>query len=171
VWAYSTRYYEPDVIEQENVPRFPEKALRDIFCLPGQQLVKPLETRHMTERELSTTGLVRHYEMQSAVFSPTDLGIPSSRGRQYAVIVLHPIAKLDSRMSFESLFFRHRHLDASVYMQAIPDAVWKAELIDSAYKLARVAGMAMGNFVCDSLPEEPARSKCTSERALSFRNG
>ncbi len=129
VWAYSTRYWEPDVIFQENVVRFPEDQLARIFCDPKEDVLKCVRTRETLPTEL---GEPRTYDMSVQVFSPTDLGIPSSRNRQYVCLPLRPFCMFDRAMTFESLFFRSRRIDASIYLKAVPENIRQAERCDAA---------------------------------------
>lgn len=62
------------------------------------------------------------YEMQSRVFSPTDLGIPASRPRQYAIItatsVISCVLPFASE-EFEDMFFRDMQLTGSIFFNRI----------------------------------------------------
>ena len=60
--------------------------------------------------------------MRVETFSPTDLGVPSQRQRQYTSLNLHPCMKEDFQ-SFDAMFFRELVADASVYLEAVPDFV------------------------------------------------
>ncbi len=95
------------MILEENVPKFPVSTMETIFCSEDPSAVKPLETREVSSAELAGQAMGRMYSLQSKVFSPVDLGIPSSRGRQYTCLVLAPFLKFrDGGMTFEDLFFR-----------------------------------------------------------------
>ncbi len=94
----------------------------------SSSILKPLETREVLSSE---TG-PRHYKIVSDVFSPTDLGIPSQRPRQYVAMSLAPFFDLSPPMSFDDMFFRRTCLDASVYIESVPEEVRKRERFEAA---------------------------------------
>ena len=113
-WAYSTRYYEPDTILQENVPRFPESMIMEIVGNFSPGVIKDMCTRPLLKDEL------RSYRMEVQVFSPVDLGIPSQRRRKYTALHLSPWVKFGSQLSFVDMFYRKLQCDASIYLAAVP---------------------------------------------------
>jgi hypothetical protein len=146
VWAYSSRFYEPDWLFEECVVKFPKAKLAQIFCAPADGQVKSISTREVTADE---NGRPRSYSMRDKIFSPTDMGIPSTRHRQYTSFCLRPFFEFVDSISFEDLFFRGRSLDSSVYLDAIGEPLRKAELLDA---------MRSGSAGTDGLPlsaEEP----------------
>ena len=66
--------------------------------------------------------------MIAQTFSPTDLGVPSSRWRKYTAHHLEPFVKGNFNVDFDNIFFRRRMVDGSIYLDAIPEAVRDAEM-------------------------------------------
>ena len=108
IWAYSTRYYEPDVVTEENVPAFAVDTTFDIFNDFSEDVIKHKKVRS------SCPIAKRSYGMMHKVFSPTDLGVPSERSRLYASFVLQPYQKEIEVLSFEDLFFRKLSCNCSI---------------------------------------------------------
>eukprot|EP00974_Lingulodinium_polyedra_P052802 5076993-Lingulodinium_polyedra.AAC.1 len=104
IWAYSTRYYEPDTILQENVLRFPEDELMAIIGDFQPGVIKDLKTRPLMKEEVGDKQ--RRYSLQVQSFSPTQLGIPSQRWRKYTALHLQPWVATEFRVSFQDLCFR-----------------------------------------------------------------
>ena len=129
VWCCSTRFYEPDLILQENVCRFPEQELQRIFNDFSDGVLKDLCTRPFDADE----GTQRCYEMQVHSFSPTDLGVPSNRQRQYASFSLYPWVKLETAaLTFEAMFHRSQRVGPEIYLNAVPHSVLISELKSEA---------------------------------------
>ncbi len=150
VWAYSTRYYEPDMVQQENVPGFPLTALREIFCTASELTVKPLETREVSDLERSRGGGPRVYDLRSKVFSPTDLGIPSSRGRQFACMILQPFLRFEEKsLTFEDLMFRRLRVTAALYLDSVPEELSRIEQFDLAAATSRRYGCSFDDVVAE----------------------
>ena len=147
VWCYSTRFFEPDSILQENVACFPEEEMFSIFQESGADVLKDLEARPLHPLE-SAGKLQRQYMMQSKVFSPTDLGIPCNRLRKYTAMHLSPWVKCRFGISFENLFFRELRADASIYLNGVPAAEHGKEVLDRLRAFGREA--AAGRVDSDS---------------------
>ena len=125
IWAYSTRYYEPDEVVHECVPgHCPEdlqKALNgdsstDSTFVLKHELSRPLKRKDTEER---------FYNLWYLRFGPTDLGIPSSGTRAWSLFSLNGVVKFKADFTsssgvvlFKDLFFRQCALDASAYMVA-----------------------------------------------------
>ena len=124
-WAYSTRFYEPDTILQENVKSFPEAELFGIIGSFEAGVLKHIQTRPLVASEERSP---RRYEMCSQVFSPTDLGVPSSRVRQYTALHLNPWVRCSFSLSFADVFFRSLKSSAGIYLEAVPDHVHDNDL-------------------------------------------
>ncbi|CAE7194005.1 unnamed protein product [Symbiodinium sp. CCMP2592] len=115
-WAYSTRFYEPDTVLQENVKSFPEAELFGIIgCF--EDVLKHIQTRPLVASEEKSP---RRYQMCSQVFSPTDLGVPSSRFRKYTALHLSPWVQCNFSLSFADVFFRSLKTSAGIYLEAVP---------------------------------------------------
>ena len=123
-WAYSTRFYEPDSIYQENVPRFPEAELLAIIGDFADGVLKDICARPLAVSEPEP----RKYNMRVQTFSPHQLGIPSQRMRQYTSLHLSPWVLPRFDMCFDVMFFRELNCTAIIYLEAIPDAVQAAEV-------------------------------------------
>ena len=125
VWGFSTRFYEPDSVFQENVPRFPESELMSIIGDMSEGVLKDIHTRPLVASEEVEP---RRYKMHAQVFSPVDLGIPSQRMRQYTALHLSPWVQFDLGVSFEDVCFRALETDASIFLNAFPKHVRCQEL-------------------------------------------
>ena len=123
VWAYSTRFFEPDTVLEENVINFQHEQLHSILAENGPGVLKSTSTRPMNIEEAPP-----HYQMQALVFSPTDLGIPSERWRKYTAFHLYPWVCSNFCVPFESLFFRQLLANGNIYLDCIPDSAKQREL-------------------------------------------
>jgi hypothetical protein len=111
IWAYSTRYTEPDSGIHECVPGFTERVLEEIFDPVEVPLKSVLARPSVVDQDV--TG----YEVRSCVYSPTDIGIPAARPRRYSAFHLRGIIQ-PFPLSFEDCFFRKVILDGTVFMVA-----------------------------------------------------
>jgi len=140
-WAYSTRYYEPDTILQENVARFPEAELVSIIGDFRPGVIKDLKTRPLVKEEEGADK--RKYCLQVQQFTPTQLGIPSQRWRKYTSLHLQPWVASEFGVSFENLCFRQVQVDASIYFDSTPaderDAELEARTRDREHSLGHQA--------------------------------
>ena len=78
VWAFSMKYYQPSLVIHECVTGFPTEILHEILNESGPGPVCPLA--------LHPGGAT--WDIAKVEFSPTDLGIPSRRKRQYTRSVM-----------------------------------------------------------------------------------
>lgn len=129
VWSYSTRFFEPDTIMQENVPQFDHSELHRILSDMTPGVLKSLHTRKPSGLE---DVVARGYEMQVQTFSPTDLGCPSSRCRKYTAHHLVPFVTDQFTTGFDALFFRRLCTDGSIYLKEIPDDILHGEMLRMA---------------------------------------
>lgn len=132
VWAYSTRFYEPDAAIHECVPGFPEEILQHIFSpLAGHAVPKSPFARACPDPQMGG------YVVRTLKWSPTDLGIPSNRPRKYTS--MHLRSSLTSgtidELDIPSIFYRQLRADASVYFAA-PASVQRLEFEEVAAKAA-----------------------------------
>ena len=97
-WAFSVRYYLPDIVLHECVPRFTEGTLNEIL---GSM---PADGHSVYARDTSEDTELS-YAMESLVFSPKDLGVPSSRARKYSAFFLSPWVRPPA-LSVPTTFFR-----------------------------------------------------------------
>jgi hypothetical protein len=133
VWAFSTRYYEPDQVGHECVAGFDETELRDILSQHATESM-PLLKCPMSRPDCACAG----YGMFSTVFSSSHTGVPSDRIRKYSLFnllatesfVACPQRLLDL---FQQIFFRDCVADASIYMQ-VPESFTKDHLERKAQK-------------------------------------
>lgn len=142
VWAYSSRYFEPDLIVHECAVAFPEQALADIFGPPSPS---PPSVPIMKSPWARPPGNgPEGYLLASHTWSPVDLGIPSNRPRKYTS--MHLIGSL-ARCGLEDvdiarLFYRRLDADPSVYFSA-PASQQNLELSGSrGSRDSRVEGRA-----------------------------
>ena len=115
IWAFSTRFFEPDTILEENVMSFDHQFLTDILNSDGSEVVlKAVTTRPIPRGD--DPFKTRIYECVFLDFGPSDLGVPSSRFRKYTAYHLQPFVVASFGVPFESLFFRHTVTDGSIYL-------------------------------------------------------
>ena len=124
VWAYSTRFYEPDTIIEENVPQFQKEVLHNILNVLSANALKDVYTRsyHQQAIDICDPGSAmvitsRKYDHHGEVFSPTLLGVPSERWRQYNVFNLWPFVQGKFGVPFDALFYRQLKCNASIDFQ------------------------------------------------------
>ena len=115
VWAFSTLFYLPDLILHECTPRFSEGTLLDILEDVG-------DAGHSVHARATPDGQQLRYRMESAIFSPCDLGVPSQRKRKYSAFFLHPFIGPPA-VPFLTQFGRDLVLDASIYLIASPEQI------------------------------------------------
>ena len=140
-WAFSTRFYGPDLVIEENVPASPIDVLVEIMCERGSKILKSvcarvpdLETEVDSSEESddhSCTTTVEFskdsddddesYTSISKLFCPTGLGIPSFRPRRYSGFALTSYLTMKEHISLEELFFKNLAVGPEVYMSATPD--------------------------------------------------
>lgn len=120
-WLYHMRFMQPDLLLHENVEGFPVDILADILNKGVASQLKCLFSRVPAdfEKDCGSTDFHECQEqwvVESVVFSPDDIGIPSNRVRRYACARWAPfVGRCDSRPSFESVYFARRKCNASVY--------------------------------------------------------
>ena len=131
-WAYSTRFFEPDSVLQENVPRFPADVLSNIISSFEDGVLKHINTRPLL---LGKGCPARKYCMRVQTFSPVQLGVPSQRLRQYTALHLSPWVTCDFRLTFEDMFYRTLKVGADIYLDAVPRAMRASELSRRAQEL------------------------------------
>ena len=85
VWAYSTRYFEPNTALHEITPAFPSGVVESILCVYDKDMLKSIYTGCSGGSSGSSADeQQRCYRPIVQVFSPVDLAIPSSRSRKYS---------------------------------------------------------------------------------------
>ena len=143
------RYYEPDLVIQENVPGFPHEVLAAILSPSTGRPLKhvfshcngPLGPVDDGSAEYSDGGAEPCYVCRTCTFAPTDLGAPTNRKRKYTSFALQPWLSYDVPCpSFSDLFFKAVVLHASAYLDAVPEEIRRAEL--EMMKLERGASPA-----------------------------
>lgn len=161
-WAYSTRFYEPDMINHECVVNFEEQGLESVFCKKQKDMPK-------CEAVRANSGAARTYTSTTLVWSPVNVGIPSERPRKYTQLllggVIYPLhmpsassADGDGKrraLLFKELFFKNCQLDASVYMCAPPELIKKH---------VWAIGIKAGVIVTDGDVQAPADDGDTGEQ-------
>ena len=123
VWAYSVRFFEPDSVLEENVPRFKHDALSDILNDFDDGTPKHVHARHLE------TG-TRQYVVQEATFSPTQLGVPAERWRKYVSYHLSPFIICNFSVPLSALFFRKLVLDGTIYFKHSTEEMRRTEIAD-----------------------------------------
>ena len=120
VWAYSTRFYELDTIIEENVPQLLKDVLHDILNDFSPSVLKDVFTRSDHQLQAVTTSeslcldasprgdrdfmiSSRRCDHHGAVFSPTQLGVPSERWRQDNAFNLWPFVQCKFGAPFDAL--------------------------------------------------------------------
>ena len=156
VWLYSTRYYGPDKILHECVGGFDNDLLKQVFCNKQDDeggdhghCLDPIPTCPFTRvcpKCCDTLATVeRKYQMNSQIFSPVNLGIPTGRRRRYTALDLIPVAAQDLEKepgpTFESLFYRNMEVSCSIYMAASESQV-KEFLSERVHATAQKLGYA-----------------------------
>ena len=116
VWAYSTKYYEPDIILHECVPSFDYRQLDRI--LSGRRNACRAPPRNpfgrLSLQEQSS------WRMRSEILSPHDFGVPTRRRRRYTYFwrgehFTIDVGK-DAPNGIRDMFQKERELNASVYL-------------------------------------------------------
>ena len=106
-WLYSVRYHQPDSIIIECVPGLPFDFVLDIL---NEQ---PLDQKKATTAVSSSPVWVA----ENAKFSPTDLGVPASRGRHNICAHFVPTQTIIYLgINFGEVFFRPLGCDASIFL-------------------------------------------------------
>ena len=138
VWIHSCRFFEPDDVVDECTPLFDPKFFGDILNVTSlaeergedDELVASQgepPPKHPLSRptDLQEESTARTYHQFTVRFSPTDLGVPSSRRRVYTWFSLIGVIKQDLDSSglprvntwmFEEMFYRKCVVDGSIYM-------------------------------------------------------
>ena len=107
VWAYSTRYFEPNTALHEITPAFPSGVVESILCVYDKDMLKSIYTGCSGGSSGSSADeQQRCYRPIVQVFSPVDLAIPSSRSRKYSGYHLAPQLSIGAGMSFGACFFQ-----------------------------------------------------------------
>ena len=109
-WAFSLLYYLPDIILHECTPRFSEGTLIEI-------LGHVEDAGHSVHARPTPEGQELAYRMESEVFSPVDLGVPTQRKRKYSAFFLAPFTQPPSQ-PFLDQYSRALTLDSSIYLVA-----------------------------------------------------
>ena len=116
VWAFSTRFWQADIIVHECVQYFQPEVLLSIFNNLG------LDTPMLRSQSSRFYIEDANYEMFSMVFTPTQLGIPSERYRRYSQFHLKAVSSMLHRNQqdlheavFRDLFFKNRQITAQTY--------------------------------------------------------
>lgn len=147
VWAYSTRFYEPDAVIHENGPRFDEDRLCRILGGERRRHRKGPHPRNMFGPRSGVASYVHHCE----VFCPTNLGLPSRRKRKYTIFLNAQAAALTPNISIRSLFGREQLIaNASIYLQAP-----STQIQQKALQLMSFAGFAEFADGVDNAEEAP----------------
>jgi hypothetical protein len=120
-WAYSTRFDEPDEVQQECVSNFHHQVFFDIFSAAEGVLKNPCA------KPLPASTPYQGYQCRMHSFSPTDLGVPSERRRKYCNFKLQ--WSQGTSISFEDLFNRRRIACPTVLCVA-PESVHKLEILE-----------------------------------------
>ena len=115
IWLFSTKFYEPDRVVLECVPKMPIMVIKEYMENNDGDSPKSVCARPFTRTEEDGTQS-RQYISQTEVFDVTDLGVPSSRRRLYAHCFLAPFVKQAPSMHFSSMFFRKLRLGAECYL-------------------------------------------------------
>jgi hypothetical protein len=114
VWAYSTRYFEPDQVYKENVRHVDDSLFNNIFT--SSEVLK-------SPRARSCDMLATYSDVKSHMFSPSHLGHPSERHRMYARWDLSPFVVQDCEAGFQDMFYKMLATDLSVYLVADAEVV------------------------------------------------
>ena len=117
-WAFSVPYFEPDGVIHENPCGYPHEILTKIME-NSDNVLKACDARGFEQLDEPPT-----YQKTMVCFSPTDLGVPARRPRQYIFFNLYPFVN-KTMIDFETYFFRERYCDASVYFTAYKGMVEK----------------------------------------------
>ena len=132
VWGFSSRYFEPDHIVEENVVAFKDGFQTLLGFLNEQRadILKHVFARPPLDSEVGSEESGRMYALDSTVFSPSDLGVPADRWRIYGSYTLHPyVGTRKLNVDFDELFFRELKCDGSVYFKETGEAAREAELL------------------------------------------
>lgn len=79
------------------------------------------------------------YNIESCVFSPVDLGMPSSRPRKYSLLRLRSSVRCELRFGgpqseFKQIMFRSLELDGGAYLQ-VPPSAWAMFCLEKAAEM------------------------------------
>ena len=81
VWAYSSRYYQPDAIIQECMPSFDQEPFQETLCtccqedVPHSLYIRPCHEEEESQRQRGQ----RHYRHDSKIFNTTDGSVVAER--------------------------------------------------------------------------------------------
>ena len=157
-WAYHRRFIQPDLLLHECTEKFPIDTLLGIFnrhagrqpkCLHSREIqpvMQPALADILSEEEHDMhaargkeTGEAQHWRLESVVFSPTDLGIPSRRRRRYSCIRFNDTApNFADSLDFAETFARERQLTAQIYLDIMQTSAPADDLFDA--QIARLDG-------------------------------
>ena len=145
-WWFSARYYEPDMLLNENVGNFDHTEMTDIMQDNSEGTLKSPYARPP-----HPSGKPNHYEIYMEHFSIEDLGIPTKRARNYTAFRLSPWVKTVVQVSFETLFFRNLVASGAMFLRAVPETIKDAEIAHTLQDRGEELAKARGNLSMEAL--------------------
>ena len=126
VWAASLRHYGVDAAIHECTARFDHEVLVRVFS-EGAVIGGRFATEEATGQAESSLAVVPHLAVtvQPLLFSPVNLGVPSSRTRRYTLFSKLKIVPGFGPNDFEARFFRKLSRTAAVYLRASEEQIRK----------------------------------------------
>ena len=121
VWAFSMRFYEPDMILQECTRRFDYDKLYGILAKRGHTTRLPI--RSPFTRYLPDGKRIPTWKMKTEIIDPLDLGIPSRRPRRYTYFWIEEVVDFPWPLSIKELFSRSLQGTSALYKVATSEQV------------------------------------------------